>query len=169
MTGWVYVQHQYFVNFTENRQRQPVYINMIKDPVEHLISSHIQLQLQSDGYPAAPRPEEHDQGWRSCPSHWSSAWWRVSTTATSQCWGSDWEMSMNCTSSPNRNYGDNTNIWPGDINNKVPLFLSVITWYKYLYWTTYYYYIITLGWVSLTVTDGMFSLGICKLDSISNV
>ena len=40
------------VNFTENRQRQPVYINQMRDPVDHLISSH----------PAAPRPEEHDQG-----------------------------------------------------------------------------------------------------------
>jgi len=36
----VYVQHQYYVNFTENRQQQPVMINMIRDPVEHLISSY---------------------------------------------------------------------------------------------------------------------------------
>ena len=35
-----YVQHQYFVNFTENRQRQPVYINLMRDPVDHLISSY---------------------------------------------------------------------------------------------------------------------------------
>ena len=36
----VYVQHQYYVNFTENRQHQPVYINIMRDPVEHLISSY---------------------------------------------------------------------------------------------------------------------------------
>ena len=36
----VYVQHQYFVNFTENRQRQPIYINMMRDPVDHLVSSY---------------------------------------------------------------------------------------------------------------------------------
>ena len=36
----VYVQHQYYVNFTENRQKQPVYINIMRDPVEHLISSY---------------------------------------------------------------------------------------------------------------------------------
>ena len=36
----VYVQHQYYVNFTENRQHQPLYINMMRDPVEHLVSSY---------------------------------------------------------------------------------------------------------------------------------
>jgi len=36
----VYVQHQYYVNFTQNRQQQPAYINMMRDPVEHLISSY---------------------------------------------------------------------------------------------------------------------------------
>ena len=36
----VYVQHQYYVNFTEHRQRQPLYINMMRDPVDHLISSY---------------------------------------------------------------------------------------------------------------------------------
>lgn len=36
----VYVQHQHYVNFTENRQQQPVYINIMRDPVEHLISSY---------------------------------------------------------------------------------------------------------------------------------
>eukprot|EP00092_Neocalanus_flemingeri_P005903 GFUD01006354.1.p1 GENE.GFUD01006354.1~~GFUD01006354.1.p1 ORF type:complete len:442 (+),score=100.05 GFUD01006354.1:171-1496(+) len=36
----VYVQHQYYVNFTLNRQQQPIYINIMRDPVEHLISSY---------------------------------------------------------------------------------------------------------------------------------
>ena len=36
----VYIQHQYYVNFTENGQQQPVYINLIRDPVERLISRY---------------------------------------------------------------------------------------------------------------------------------
>jgi len=36
----VYVQHQYYVNYTKTRQHQPVYINIMRDPVEHLISSY---------------------------------------------------------------------------------------------------------------------------------
>jgi len=58
----VYVQHQYYVNFTENRQHQPVYINIMRDPVEHLMSSYyykrtVILQHRS---PMDMSPEEVD-------------------------------------------------------------------------------------------------------------
>ena len=36
----VYVQHQYYINYTQNRQQQPLYVNLMRDPVEHLISSY---------------------------------------------------------------------------------------------------------------------------------
>lgn len=35
-----YVQHQYYVNFTQTRQHQPIYMNLMRDPVDHLISSY---------------------------------------------------------------------------------------------------------------------------------
>ena len=38
----VYVQHQHYVNFTQppHRLPQPLYINMMRDPVDHLLSSY---------------------------------------------------------------------------------------------------------------------------------
>ena len=56
----VYVQHQYYVNFTENRQQQPVFINMMRDPVEHLVSSYYYKRtviLQHRGPRDMARPE----------------------------------------------------------------------------------------------------------------
>ena len=56
----VYVQHQYYVNFTENRQQQPLFVNMMRDPVEHLVSSYYYKRtviLQHRGPRGMSRPE----------------------------------------------------------------------------------------------------------------
>jgi len=56
----VYVQHQYYINFTQHHQQQPTYINLMRDPVDHLISSYyykrtVILQNKS---PESMTPEE---------------------------------------------------------------------------------------------------------------
>jgi len=60
----VYVQHQYYLNFTlpPHRLKQPLYINMMRDPVDHLLSSYfykrtVILQHRS---PATFTPQERE-------------------------------------------------------------------------------------------------------------
>lgn len=55
-----YVQHQYFVNFTLFHQHQPIYINIMRDPVDHLISNYFYKRtviLQHRG-PETMSPDE---------------------------------------------------------------------------------------------------------------
>lgn len=60
---WIYIQHFHMINFTEYRQRMPVHINMIRDPIERKMSAYYYLRFKS---PRKMAPEIRNQTFDDC-------------------------------------------------------------------------------------------------------
>ena len=47
----MYIRHQYFIDFAEHKQKRPLYINVIRDPVEKFRSFYsFELTLNRMGF-----------------------------------------------------------------------------------------------------------------------